>query len=404
MKKLFIYLALLQVIYSCTTKPEHPNDQATEVKEKYTCPMHPSVIQDGPGQCPVCGMDLVLQKQSAANSSHLMLTDTQLRLGNITTQTVKEQNIAQVLPVNARLVANEELTEVISSRAAGRIERLFFKETGKPVRQGEPLYELYSETLLTLQKEYLLAKAQFEKLGKDEPRYESILKGTEKKLLLYGVTNEQIKNLGRNENFQPRITFVSPASGIIKEISAAEGQYVNEGALLYQIENTKQLWVEAELYPDEARYAHPGDRVSIKISGFENKEIEATVNFLSPEFRANTQVTVLRATVANSELLWKPGQSAQVFIQRAAKKAIAIPVDAVIRDERGTHVYVQTEQNTFAPRLVKTGIENFSLVEITEGLQAGEIVAVTGAYLLYSEIILKKGTDPLASAPPAHVH
>lgn len=400
------FVAMMILFVACSTKTEQnaSHDNAAEATEKYTCPMHPTVVQDGPGQCPVCGMDLVPQKQATGNSSDLMLTDTQIKLANITTQTVKEQNIGQTLPINARLVANEELTEMISTRAAGRIERLYFKETGKTVQKGEALYDLYSETLLTLQREYLLAKAQFEKLGKQEVRYKSILKATEKKLLLYGLTSTQLKHLTSSDNLQAKITFVSPASGIIKEISAAEGQYVNEGALLYQIENTNQLWVEAELYPEETRYVKRGDRIKVEISSFENESIEATINFLNPEFKANTQVTMLRATVSNTNLQWKPGQSAQVILQHSAKKAIAIPVDAVIRDERGTHVYVQTDQNTFAPRLVKTGIENFNLVEVTEGLKAGEIIAITGAYLLYSEIILKKGIDPLATAHSTHEH
>jgi membrane fusion protein, copper/silver efflux system len=398
-------ITLLMLIAACSPREEQTtsHDQVAEAKEKYTCPMHPSVVQDGPGQCPVCGMDLVPLKATSANSEGLMLTDTQIKLANITTQSVNVQRVGQVLPINGRLAVNEELTEIISTRAAGRIERLFFKETGKPVKTGEPLYELYSETLLTLQKEYLLAKAQDEKLGQEEVRYQSILKATEKKLFLYGLTVDQIKKLAGPENLQSKITFLSPASGIIKQINAAEGQYVNEGTLLYQIENTNQLWIEAELYPEESRYVKRGGKLKVEISGFENEEIEATVNFLNPEFRVGTQVTVLRATISNSNRQWKPGQSAQVFIQHTAKKAIAIPVDAVIRDERGTHVYVQTERNTFAPRLVKTGIENFNLVEISEGLQEGEIIAVTGAYLLYSELVLKKGMDPLIHAQH-HVH
>lgn len=399
-------VALMILFAACSTKTDQiaTHDHSTSTAGKYTCPMHPSVVQDGPGQCPVCGMDLVKQNQTNGNSSDLMLTDTQMKLANITTQVVKEQSIGQVLPINARLMANEELTEIISTRAAGRIERLYFKENGKTVKHGEPLYELYSENLLTLQKEYLLAKAQFEKLGKDEVRYESIWKATEKKLLLYGLTKIQIAKLHTIENLQPRITFLSPATGIIKEISATEGQYVNEGDLLYQIENTRQLWVEAELYPEETRYVKRGDKITVQLAGTENKSIEATVNFLNPEFQANTQVIILRATLSNPDQQWKPGQSAQVLLQHSDKKALSIPVDAVIRDERGDHVYVMVDQNTFAPRRVKTGIENFNAVEITEGLRAGETIAITGAYLLYSEIILKKGADPLASATSIHSH
>jgi Cu(I)/Ag(I) efflux system membrane fusion protein len=301
-------------------------------------------------------------------------------------------------------VANEDLTEVVSARVNGRIERLFIKEAGKTIRAGEPLYEIYSETLLTLQQEYLLAKTQYEKLGTTEPRYESFLRAAEKKLLLYGLTKDQVADLAIEKIPRAQITFLSPATGIVKQIYATEGQSVSEGMSLYQIENTQQLWLEAELYSAEAAYVKRGDKIKVLVAGSENEPIEAVVNFLSPEIRANTQVTVFRATVPNRNLQWKPGQSAQVLLAHSAKRGLAIPVDAVIRDERGTHVYVQTDINTFAPRNVKTGVETFELVEITEGLSAGETIAVTGAYLLYSEIILKRGTDPMASASATHAH
>jgi Cu(I)/Ag(I) efflux system membrane fusion protein len=199
---------------------------------------------------------------------------------------------------------------------------------------------------------------------------------------------------------QQRITFLAPTSGVVEEIAVAEGQYVNEGDRLYRIENFTSLWLEAELYPNETRFIKIGDKISIRVSGFESESIIATVNFLSPEYNANSQITVMRASLSNSDLHFKPGMQAQVLFTHSSRKALTIPVDAIIRDANGTHVYVQSEQNTFVPRMVKIGVENFEQVEITFGLEENEIVAVSGAYLLYSELILKKGTDPMAG----HTH
>jgi membrane fusion protein, copper/silver efflux system len=327
-------------------------------------------------------------------SNELMLTESQIKLGNISSQVVKKQSIGQTLPVNARLVANEELTEVISARVTGRVEKLFVKESGRMINKGEPLYELYSETLLTFQKEYLLALEQHKTMKAVDNRYEEYLKSARKKLLLYGLTDKQIDRLNDTNDIQPRITFLATASGVVKEIKVAEGQYLNEGDALYQLENISKLWVEAELYPSELQYVKTGDRISIQVTGY-NSLTEATVIFLSPEYRSNTQVTVLRATLNNSTLQWKPGMQAQVFLKHSENTSLAIPTDAVIHDQRGTHVYIQTADYTFAPRMVKTGVENFDSVEITEGLKEGEIVVITGAYLLYSEIILKNGRDPM---------
>jgi Cu(I)/Ag(I) efflux system membrane fusion protein len=150
------------------------------------------------------------------------------------------------------------------------------------------------------------------------------------------------------------------------------------------------------LYPNETAFVKTGDKIMINVSGTDTNPIEAKVNFLSPEYRANTQIAVMRASINNHESKFKPGQQVQVYLTHSAKEAIAIPVDAVIRDEKGTHVYLQAGHNTFRPQMVKTGVESFDLVEITEGIKEGDTVAISGAYLLYSEIILKKGTDPMA--------
>ena len=328
-------------------------------------------------------------------SNELMLTESQIKLANISTQVVKPQHIAQTLSVNARLVANEEMTEVISARVTGRVEKLFVKESGRMINKGEPLYELYSEPLLTFQKEYLLALEQYKKMKGEDNRYEEYLKSARKKLLLYGLTDKQIDRLNDTNDIQPRITFLAAASGVVKEIRVAEGQYLNEGDALYQLENISKLWIEAELYPSELQYVKTGDRISVQVEGYTNSSTEPIVTFLNPEYRANTQITVLRATLNNPTSQWKPGMQAQVFLKHSENISLAIPTDAVIHDQRGTHVYIQTADNTFVPKMVKTGVENFNSVEITEGLKEGEIVVVTGAYLLYSEIILKNGRDPM---------
>jgi Cu(I)/Ag(I) efflux system membrane fusion protein len=403
MKSILIIATITATLFACSQEKqggEHAghNEAKEEISAtKYTCPMHPNVVQDGPGKCPVCGMDLVPKTaNTTASTDDLMLSDSQIKLANVTTQKVSVQSIGQTVLVNGRLVENEDLSQVISTRASGRIEKLFVKETGRTIQKGQPLYELYSETLLTLQREFLLAKEQYDALGSTETRYKSFLDAARRKLILYGLSNSQVEDLGQNKNVQNRITFLSPASGVVTEISVSEGQYVSEGGPLIRIEDTSNLWLEAELYPNEATLAKVGDKINVRVTGFENRPIEAKVTFLSPEFRANTQIMSMRASISNQTLALKPGMQAQVLFSHSTKNALSLPVDAVIRDGRGTHVYVQRGHNTFRPQMVKTGIEDFEKVEITEGLVEGDTVAVTGAYLLYSEIILKKGTDPMA--------
>lgn len=362
----------------------------------YTCPMHPQVVQDTPGNCPICGMELVKVTTGSQHSAHLMLTESQVGLANITTEVVGKKEIGQTVFVNGRLTTDDRSREVVSSRAAGRIEKLFVRETGQTIRAGDPLYTLYSEQLLTLTQEYLLAKEQFESLGKREKRYKSFLDAAERKLLLSGLTKKQIAQLANGQEPDARVTLLAPTSGLVSEINVTEGQYVDEGTRLYTIDVVSTLWVEADLYADEIPLVEVGDKIEVRTNGAGVRAIEARVIFLSPEFRNNTQITTMRAAIENPGGQLKPGQQAQILLSHSTHEAIAIPSDAVIRGGRGSHVYVQSGENTFHPREVRTGLETFDLVEITDGLNAGDTVVVSGAYLLYAEMVLKKGTDPMA--------
>lgn len=395
--KFQISIFLLLLFTACSSPENH--DHVDVGATTYTCPMHAKVVRDQPGSCPICGMDLVKVTKTDGASNDLMLTDSQMKLANITTAPVNKKPVGQTAVINGQIKVDEQKSEVISSRAAGRIEKLSIKETGRSVKPGQPLYVLYSEELLTLQQEYLLAEEQYESLGKTETRYKSFRDAAERKLLLYGLTRAQISRLSRN-SLQPRVTFLATSSGVVTEINATEGQYVSEGTALYKVEDIGSLWVEAELYPNETSLVKVGDKISVRASGVEGDAIEAKVNFISPEFRNNSQITIIRASIPNPEGTLKPGQFAQVFLTHSSREVLAVPVDAIIRDSKGSHVYLQSGQNTFRPQIVKTGVEGFDQVEITEGLKEGDTVAITGAYLLYSEIVLKKGTDPMAG----HIH
>jgi Cu(I)/Ag(I) efflux system membrane fusion protein len=370
------------------------DDRAQVTATQYTCSMHPQVVQDHPGKCPICGMDLVPVNTSGSREGSIMLSESQLKLGNITTALTRYEEFGSSTILNGKLMLNEEHTEVISSRAKGRIERLYFKESGHRIEQGQPLYEIYSEQLLTMQQEYLLALNQYEQLG--QQRYAGFLRASERKLLLAGVTKNQIQKLAMTKTTESKIIIVSSVSGVIARLDATEGQYVEEGSPLYRIEKVDQLWVEADLYANEIDLAKTGDFVKVVVGGFENNPVDGRVTFLSPEYRNGSQIITLRAMISNRKHEFFPGMQANVVLIHAKKKVIALPVDAVIRDAKGNHVWVLSEGGEIKPKVVETGLENQYNVEITSGLEEKENVVVTGAYLLYGELVLKKGGDPLA--------
>jgi Cu(I)/Ag(I) efflux system membrane fusion protein len=298
--------------------------------------------------------------------------------------------------VTGRLVLDETQTDVISSRAGGRIEKLYIKETGQKIRKGQPLYALYSEQLLTLEREYLLALRQHQELGKEHPRFASFLAAAKQKLLLYGLTQAQISSLARTGQINARETFVAPASGVITEIAAAEGQYIPEGSILYRLGSLGKIWVEAELYPQEVARITVGDPVTVSVQGSPRGAVPAKVSFLSPEFRAGSQVAIMRAELFNPEGQYLPGMQADVSLPGKQRSTLTLPTDAVIRDGKGSHVWVQSGKDAFRPRVVTLGEESADAVVILSGLKENDKVVTSGAYLLYSEFVLKKGLDPMA--------
>ena len=379
---------------ACADKQQQ--QAAVQKVQTYTCPMHPQIIQDKPGTCPICGMDLVPFEKNNADPS-LTLGESQKALANITTVIVGAGALSNYKQLNGRLAINPDQTVFVSSRVTGRVEQLYVKQTGVQVSKGQPLYRIYSEQLSALQQEYLVAVAQAAAFPEDK-RFQQIVQAATQKLLLYDQTEAQLRQLAANKKTDPMVTYYAKVSGVVAELNITEGQYVGEGSSIMRLENYGTLWVEADVYPAERKLIRQGQRVDVVIPGWEHQPQSMTINFVSPAFETGGQTTQIRGSIANPNNQWQPGLQANILLPAVSKSnVLTLPVDAVIREEQGTHVWIELDSGRYEPRMVKVGTEDFDRVEITEGLEEGDKVVVTGAYLLYSEFILKKGKNPMAS-------
>lgn len=397
MKKILINLlmgiciASTLLITGCSG--DKPQKQESASVQKHTCPMHPQIVKDGPGTCPICKMDLV-PVRSGGDKNNLTLSESQVQLANVKTMKVGASDFQSSKVLSGRLITNPELTEIISSRYPGRIERLYVKEAGRAIAKGQPVFQIYSEELQVLEQDYLLQIKQSATFP-NEKIYKTLMESAKNKLRLFGYTNQQIINLTTNNKVSPYVTVYASASGIVNEVNVSEGQYVSEGSPIFRLENFNQLWAEADVYPQEAAAIKIGTPLTVNVNGI-NEEFEAKIDFISPQIDPATQILKVRATINNNGNL-QPGMQATVFLPKAKiNQAVSLPVDAVIRDEKGAHVWVKTGENTFEPRMVKTGEEDASQVIIISGLARQQDVVISGAYLLTSEYILKKGSDPMA--------
>ena len=225
------------------------------------------------------------------------------------------------------------------------------------LKSGEPFMEVYSESLITMQREYLLARDEASVHGNDS-RYKEFEESARNKLIRYGLNAAQLDKLASTRKVTDHLTIYAPAGGVISKMAVSEGQYIEEGTELYQVEDISKLWVEAELYPGETDLVHTGDQVVVRIAGFDDAGISTRVIFVSPEFRNNSQVILMRGAVDNPKGLYRPGMQAQVLVTHSAKEALAIHVDAVIREAKMNYVFVQSDQNSFMLRPVVLGLED----------------------------------------------
>jgi len=394
-KKMALLALVPSVFVAACSNPEQSSEDAAKGKQlTFTCPMHPQVIKNEMGTCPICGMDLVPFEKNS-NDKALKVDQKRQALANITTVMIGTGNLGGAKQLNGRLVVNPEQSSYISSRIAGRIEELYIRETGVKVAKGQPLYKLYSEQLATLQQEYLMAVAQ-EKQFKGDQIELQIVASAKQKLLLYGQSEHQIQQIVKTQKKDPYVVFYAPEGGVVAELSVTQGQYVTEGNPILRLEGYGQLWVEADVYPNEAKNIKTGQKVKVVIAGWEDQSQEMTISFITPALQSGTQLTQIRGSIRNPQNQWQPGLQANVFLPSESKSnVLTLPVDAVVRDGKGMHVWIKNGKDSFEPRLVKTGQENNNEVEISEGLKNGDQVVVTGAYLLYSEYILKKGKNPV---------
>ncbi len=392
---LLLLLVWVLVLGACTEEKNKTQAETPANAKTYTCPMHPQVVQHEQSTCPVCGMDLVLVEKSNA-SAGLQLDARQIMLANIATMPISNSESTGKQQLNGRLVTNPDATTYISSTVEGRLDWLFVKQTGAQVKKGQPLYQIYSEQLASLQQEYLLAVAQAAQFPADKT-FAQILRSARQKLSLYGQSETQIRVLEKGGKINPNITFFAPESGTVAELSVNEGQYVSEGSPLLRLEGYQSLWVEADIYASETGSIKPGQQLQVVVPGWETEAKTVKVAFVNPALEPGSQLVQIRAVMPNPREQWQPGLQAKVYVlQRAEPKGISLPEGAVIHSGQGTHIWVETKKGYFEPRVVETGEETESGIVINSGLQSGDKVVVSGAYLLYSEYILKKGKDPMS--------
>ncbi|MBN8670014.1 MAG: efflux RND transporter periplasmic adaptor subunit [Chitinophagales bacterium] len=308
----------------------------------------------------------------------------------IKTDTVKRKEISEFSSIVGTAAFDEQKITVVTARFRGRLEKLYVKTPQQYVTKGQPLYAIYSEELLSDEKELVGALEQQEKFSSIKQVIDELIAGARKKLLLWGLSPEQIATIEKTKKIAPLVDFYSPVSGTLVELSVSEGQYVEAGTALYRIADLSELWVEAQVYTNELQWLKEKPRVQIEFDAYPGELLGAKPVFENPALETDQKISLIRFLIDNRKDRIKPGMMGYVHVKRNERQTLVIPKTSILVGEMVT-VWVKTMDNMYEPRSVKIGVQNKKEVEILSGLQEGEIVVTNGAFLLNSALILKKG-------------
>ncbi|HEY6872718.1 MAG TPA: efflux RND transporter periplasmic adaptor subunit [Geobacteraceae bacterium] len=384
-------------------------EKAAQGTVQYTCPMHPFIIKDKPGACPICGMTLVKKVDAAPEGTpaqgsakeaemlgHVSLSPTQMVMANVAT------TAAKVMPLNKEINAtgivqyDQARQAKVTAWVAGRIDKLHVNTVGSYVSKGRPVAEVYSPDLVSAQQEYLLAlksRDQFRNspIQSISQGGEGLVASARQRLKLMGVKDEQIAGLEKSGQPNIRLSIYTPLSGIVIEKIALEGQYVNVGDPLFNIADLSTVWVEVEVYENEFPFVKIGQPVDVLSQSYPGKTFRGRVSFIYPFLDPKTRTVKVRAEIPNPGLKLKPDMFVNAVVKVPLGSSLVVPVTAVMDAGQRQTVWVETQPGMFEPRDVKVGTRSGDNVQILSGLKAGEKVASSGGYLIDSEAQLKGG-------------
>jgi Cu(I)/Ag(I) efflux system membrane fusion protein len=401
---LLICLVLFLTATACHTKQE--KEQAVQKsKRQYTCPMHHEIIRDKPGSCPVCGMDLVPfgTEEDAIIDVDL---NTLLRPTNTyalsTIPVVKMEEKEEQVSVEALGTVAYD-TRAIGSVAAnisGRIEKLYLRYTFQEVKKGQKLMDIYSPELLTAQQNLLF-------LLQHDPENHSFIEAAKEKLLLLGVSQEQLQEVIRTgktiftvsvySNYSGHIhtAFNTPGSKplesgpeITRDLQVKEGMYVQKGQAVFSVYNPDKLWALLNIYADNQDQLKRGDQVSMIAETAPGKTVSGQIDFIEPFFRDNSKTVTARMYFDNSHLHIPVGSQVKAQIHGKTVKARWLPKESVISLGLDKVVF-RKEGDVFKAHKITTGMSYQNRIEIISGLSDTDEVAGNAQFLMDSESFIK---------------
>lgn len=383
-----LFLLAVAALLAASCNKQHP-----ESRTLYTCGMHPQVIQDHPGDCPICGMKLTpVRKQAGAQDIHtdtspestgIAIDPVTVQSMGIRTEPVTKGPLHRVIRSVGVIDYNETALADVTTKFKGWIEKLYVDSTGQQVHKGDPLFEIYSPELWSAQNEYLLALKQ--------PGNSSLKTSAVTKLKYYDISDEQIAEIEKSGQATKTLRVYAPIDGVVVEKMVVAGQMVEAGMKLYRLADLSLVWVQSQIYEQDLSFVRLGQEASVSLSYMPETKFRGRVTYIYPTVDDKTRTAKIRMEFHNPGLLLKPGMFATVELSaELSPSTLLVPDSAVLRSGEKNTVFLALEGGKFEPRVVVLGprSEN-NKYQVLSGLKEGERVVTSGQFMLDSESQLR---------------
>ena len=388
--KIVIYIGILVVgvllgwlLFGGSSNEEidHNHDAVAATNQMWTCSMHPQIMQPEPGDCPICGMDLIPAESGSDGlmADQFKLTENAMALANIQTTVVGKGNVeGNTIKLSGKIAENEEANAVQVSYFAGRIERLNVGFTGEEVRKGQLLATIYSPELYAAQQELITAAS----LKESQP---ALYKAVRNKLKLWKLSENQINQIEETGKVKENFPVYATVSGTVTEKLVEQGDYIKQGQPLLKIANLNTVWGNFDVYENQIDRFKKGQEVMITTNAYPNKEFKGKVDFIDPVLNTKTRTVTLRVVLSNKDDVFKPGMFVTANIEGSTAKndeVLSIPASSVLWTGERSVVYLKTnpDQPIFEMREIKLGNQIGNEYEVVEGLFVGNEIVTNGTF------------------------
>ena len=368
-----------------TVAVEEAHDHGAE-PTIWTCAMHPQIRMDEPGDCPICGMDLIPLKTTGSGDASIdpdaiQLSAEAAALANVQTTVVSRQNPVKEVQLYGTIQVDERLSQSQTSHVSGRIEKLFVSFTGESVRRGQPIATIYSPELLNAQQELIEA-------AKMKDLQPALVQAVREKLRLWKLTDQQIARIEQSGEVSPLIDVAATTSGIVISKNVNQGDYVNTGTVLFDVANLSQVWAVFDAYESDLPFLKVGDQLEYTLQSLPGKTFSGRISFINPILDPATRTAKVRVETANPGMELKPEMYANALINAPLKQyfnEVVIRKSAILWTGKRSIVYVKqpdTETPAFLLREIELGPSLGDAYVVLSGITDGEEIVTNGAFTI----------------------